>query len=87
MTTSQKNILKKRVAVLASGNGSNLQALIDAAKQPDYPAVISLVISDQPAARALTRARQENIAVEVVAEKGKAARDAAILTVTGIVQY
>jgi phosphoribosylglycinamide formyltransferase-1 len=45
-----------RLAVLISGRGSNLQALIDAAAQPDYPAEIALVISNRPAAQGLDRA-------------------------------
>jgi len=39
-----------RVGVLISGRGSNLQALIDAAADPDYPAEIVLVISNRPEA-------------------------------------
>jgi phosphoribosylglycinamide formyltransferase-1 len=46
---------KKRVAVFASGGGSNLQALLDAAAAPDYPARIVLVFSDKEGARALAR--------------------------------
>ncbi|MEC8117832.1 MAG: formyltransferase family protein, partial [Pseudomonadota bacterium] len=37
---------KRRVAVLISGGGSNLQALLDAAAAPDYPAEIALVVSN-----------------------------------------
>ena len=39
---------KKRVAVLISGRGSNMAALIEAAKAPDYPAEIALVLSNRP---------------------------------------
>ncbi len=35
-----------KLAVLISGRGSNLQALIDAGAKPDYPAEIALVISN-----------------------------------------
>lgn len=39
---------KARVAVLISGRGANMSALIEAAKAPDYPAEIVLVLSNQP---------------------------------------
>ncbi len=49
--------MSARVAVLASGSGSNLQALIDDCAQPDAPARIALVISNRREAFALERAR------------------------------
>jgi phosphoribosylglycinamide formyltransferase-1 len=55
-----------KVAVLISGNGSNLQALIDAAKAPDYPAQIALVISNKPGAYGLRRAREAGIEAQVL---------------------
>lgn len=55
-----------RTAVLISGRGSNLQALIDAAARPDYPAEISLVVSNQPEAAGLERAEVAGIPSEVV---------------------
>jgi phosphoribosylglycinamide formyltransferase 1 len=45
------------VGVLASGRGSNLQALLDACARPEFPARIALVISDREQAVALERAR------------------------------
>jgi phosphoribosylglycinamide formyltransferase-1 len=57
---------KKRVAVLISGRGSNMVALIDAAKAKDYPAEIALVVSNLPDAAGLDRARQDGIATLVV---------------------
>ena len=57
---------KKRVAVLISGRGSNMTALIEAAKAQDYPAEIALVISNRPAAPGLTRAREAGIATAIV---------------------
>lgn len=53
---------KSRIAVLISGNGSNLQALIDAARQHDYPAQIALVISNKAEAYGLVRAKNAGIA-------------------------
>lgn len=48
---------KRRVAVLISGRGSNLHALIDATKAENYPAEIAVVISDRPKAAGLGYAR------------------------------
>jgi phosphoribosylglycinamide formyltransferase-1 len=54
------------VGVLISGRGSNLQALIDAARRPGFPAAIALVVSNQPAAAGLARARAAGIATSVI---------------------
>src|SRR5262245_31824497 len=48
---------RKRVAILISGRGSNMVALIEAAAASNYPAEITLVVSNEPAAEGLTRAR------------------------------
>jgi len=58
--------MKKRVAILISGRGSNMAALIDAAKDPAYPAEIVLVLSNIADAGGLERAREAGIATEVV---------------------
>ena len=60
---------RKRVAVLISGRGSNMAALIDAAKDPAYPAEISLVLSNVPDAGGLLVAERAGIATEVVDHK------------------
>jgi phosphoribosylglycinamide formyltransferase 1 len=57
---------KKRVAVLISGRGSNMVVLIEAAKAPDYPAEIVLVVSNVPDAAGLARARQDGITTAVI---------------------
>lgn len=57
---------KKRVAVLISGRGSNMTALIEAAQAKDYPAEIVLVVSNRPDAAGLARAREAAIATVVV---------------------
>jgi phosphoribosylglycinamide formyltransferase-1 len=49
--------MKPRVAVLISGRGSNMQALAEAARRPDYPAEIALVISNREDAAGLEIAR------------------------------
>jgi phosphoribosylglycinamide formyltransferase 1 len=57
---------KKRVAVLISGRGSNLMALIEAARELSYPAEIALVLSNRPDAAGLAHARAQGIATAVV---------------------
>jgi phosphoribosylglycinamide formyltransferase 1 len=58
--------MKKRVAVLISGRGSNMTALIEAAKAKDYPAEIVLVVSNRPDALGLARAQQAGIATALI---------------------
>jgi phosphoribosylglycinamide formyltransferase-1 len=57
---------KKRAAILISGRGANMAALIAAAKAPDYPAEIALVLSNSADAPGLARADAEGIATAVV---------------------
>jgi phosphoribosylglycinamide formyltransferase 1 len=57
---------RKRVAILISGRGSNMAALIEAAKAADYPAEIALVLSNRPDAAGLAHAQAEGIATAVV---------------------
>ncbi|MBV8826598.1 MAG: phosphoribosylglycinamide formyltransferase [Bradyrhizobiaceae bacterium] len=59
-------MIRRRVAILISGRGSNMSALIEAAKAADYPAEISLVISNRPDAAGLAWARAEGIPTAVV---------------------
>ncbi len=56
----------KSIVVLVSGNGSNLQAIIDAVETGQIAAKISAVISNVPDVFALKRANQAGIATEVV---------------------
>lgn len=57
---------RKRVAILISGRGSNMMALIEAAKAEDYPAEIALVVSNRPDAQGLARAGERGIATAIV---------------------
>jgi len=57
---------RKRVAVLISGRGSNMAALIEAAKDKSYPAEIALVVANRPDAGGLLVARADAIATEIV---------------------
>ncbi len=67
---------RKRVGVLISGRGSNLAALIAAARQPDYPADIVLVASNRSDAAGLARAAEAGIATAAVDHKAFADRRA-----------
>ena len=67
---------KKRVAILISGRGSNMTALIQAAKAPDYPAEIVGVFSNRAAAPGLDIARAEGIATTSLAQSAFATRPA-----------
>lgn len=57
---------RMRLGVLISGRGSNMQALIDACRDPDFPAEVVLVISNHADAHGLVRARAAGIRCEVV---------------------
>lgn len=64
-----------KVAVLISGRGSNLSALIEAAQSPDYPAEIVLVFSNVETAEGLSVARAAGIKTAVVSHKGLSRED------------
>ena len=66
---------KHSIGVLASGNGTNLQALIDASAADDYPAGVAVVISNNAAARALQRAEQARIPTALLDPAGFPTRD------------
>ncbi|WP_436641382.1 phosphoribosylglycinamide formyltransferase [Microbaculum sp. FT89] len=65
-----------RVAILISGRGSNMAALIEACRRPDYPAEIVLVISNKPDAKGLETAAAAGIATKVIDFRGKGSRQA-----------
>lgn len=67
---------KVKTAVLISGSGSNLQALIDATKKADYPVDIALVISNKEDAYGLTRAKDAGIETLVINHRDYDGRDA-----------
>lgn len=66
---------KLRLAVLLSGGGTNLQALLDRAAQGRLSAEIVAVVSDRPDAHGLTRAREAGIPAHVVDYREFLARD------------
>jgi len=65
-----------KLAVLISGRGSNLQALIDACADADYPAEIVLVISNKADAQGLKRAQADGIATLTISHRDHDTRDA-----------
>ena len=68
--------MKKRVAILISGRGSNMMALVEAARASDYPAEMALVISNRPDAPGLQRARSAGIKAMAIVHKAYATREA-----------
>jgi phosphoribosylglycinamide formyltransferase 1 len=64
------------IGVLASGRGSNLQALLDACAKPGFPARIAVVISDREQAQALERARAVGVEALWINPKDFAGREA-----------
>ena len=61
--------MKRRVAILISGRGSNMAALIEAAKAPDFPAEIAVVISNRANAPGLERAAASDVPTVVIESK------------------
>jgi phosphoribosylglycinamide formyltransferase 1 len=67
---------KKRVGVLISGRGSNMMALVEASRDPAYPAEIVLVASNRPDAAGLSFAKDNGIATIAVDHQDFASREA-----------
>ncbi|HJZ29971.1 MAG TPA: phosphoribosylglycinamide formyltransferase [Hyphomicrobiaceae bacterium] len=67
---------KKRTAVLISGRGSNMMALVAAARRPDYPADIVSIVSSRPDSSGLAWARAEALPATLVDHKAYASREA-----------
>ncbi len=65
-----------RVGALASGRGSNLRALIEACRAPDYPCEIALVLVNVPGAPALDIARAAGISARLIDHREFASRAA-----------
>ena len=67
---------KLRLGVMISGGGTNLQCLIDACANPDYPAEITVVISNRPLVKGLERASKAGIDAITIDHKDFDDRDA-----------
>jgi phosphoribosylglycinamide formyltransferase-1 len=65
-----------KLAILISGRGSNMSALIEACAKPDFPATISLVLSNIPDAPGLQKASGAGLATEIVPHKDYPNREA-----------
>jgi phosphoribosylglycinamide formyltransferase 1 len=68
--------MNRRLAVLISGRGSNLQSIIDAIVRGDLDATIAIVLSNRPEAGGLQRARDAGIETLVIGAREYASRDA-----------
>jgi phosphoribosylglycinamide formyltransferase 1 len=66
---------RKRAAILISGRGSNMRALIESARDPSYPAEIALVLSNRPDAAGLRFAKENDVACAVADHKMSAGRE------------
>ncbi|WP_455477601.1 phosphoribosylglycinamide formyltransferase [Bartonella sp. B41] len=80
--------MKKQIVIFISGNGSNMVALARASKQDKYPAKIIAIISDNPHATGIEKARNNNLPVHIIDKKKyptKEAHEEAILTI--LAQY
>ena len=67
---------KTRIGILISGRGSNLQALMDACAEPDFPAQIAIVISNRPGTQGLARAGEAGLPNNVIDHKDYDGREA-----------
>lgn len=71
-----RDTARTRIVVLASGNGSNLQAILDACRDGDLPADVVAVVSDRADARALRRAADAGVvSVHIGRHDGEARSD------------
>lgn len=61
--------MKRRVAILISGRGSNMAALIEAARAADFPAEVVVVISNRPDAGGLEKAAASGIPTRIIESK------------------
>src|SRR5712672_2233463 len=68
-SVSHGEAMKRRVAILISGRGSNMAALIKAAREEDFPAEIALVISNRADAGGLEKARASGVPTATIESK------------------
>jgi phosphoribosylglycinamide formyltransferase-1 len=82
--------MKKRVGILISGRGSNMMALVEAARAPDYPAEIVTIICNRPEAPGLLWANAQGLPARLIDHKTFPSREAfddavhAALSETGV---
>ncbi|MBX9590694.1 MAG: phosphoribosylglycinamide formyltransferase [Hyphomonadaceae bacterium] len=68
--------MKQRLAVLISGRGSNMMALVEAARARDYPAEIAAIIASRPDAAGLAWAKAQGLPATAIDHKAYASREA-----------
>jgi phosphoribosylglycinamide formyltransferase 1 len=68
--------MKKRVAILISGRGSNMMALVKASRSDDYPAEIATILASRPEAPGLAWARSQGLPSQAIDHKAYASREA-----------
>ncbi len=68
-------MVRKRVAILISGRGSNMAALIEAAKDTAYPAEIVLVFTNRPGAEGIKRAEAAGISTSMMSDANRSRED------------
>lgn len=67
---------RKRVGVLISGRGSNMAALVQAARDPGYPAEVTTVVANRPDAKGLDFARGEGLTAHLIDHRNYTSREA-----------
>jgi phosphoribosylglycinamide formyltransferase-1 len=68
--------MKKRVGILISGRGSNMMALVEAARADGYPAAIATIISSRPDAAGLAWAKEQGLPARALDHKAYPSREA-----------
>jgi phosphoribosylglycinamide formyltransferase 1 len=68
-------MIKKRVGILISGRGSNMRAIVEVARDTNYPIEVVCVVSNRPGARGLEYARSQNIAAQSIDHKNYQTRE------------
>src|SRR5262245_12580287 len=68
--------MKRRVGILISGRGSNMMALVEAARAVDYPAEVAVVISSAPDAPGLAWARAQGLSALAIDHRAHPSREA-----------
>ena len=82
MKKGERTDARRNIGVLCSGNGTNLQAIIDAVRRGRLRARVAVVISDRADARALLRARRAKIPAQLIDPRlfpNRAAYDRALI--------
>lgn len=76
MTGASRPGSLRRTAVFISGRGSNMRALVEASREPDFPAEVALVLSNDPAAPGLIWAEAQGVPTLAIAHRDYPSRGA-----------